>query len=221
MNKYNAVVLGATGLIGHHLLAFLLADEDFKTVTALTRRNLSITHPKLIEEIVNFENNEELKLKIGAYDVTFCCIGTTMKKTGGDRNKYRKIDYDIPVEIGKIAFDNGCKNCVFVSSVGADPNSGNFYLQLKGKAEKALASIPFQSLHIFRPSILLGKREEYRPGEKAAKKLMKFFSRLFIGKFTKYRAIEATEVAKAMVISSKSNLKSVVIYEYIQIKSLL
>lgn len=214
MSKYTAVVIGATGLIGHSLLELLLEHEKIEGVSVLTRRTVGIEHPKLEEQIVDFQNREELRLKMGKGDLFFCCIGTTQKKVRGDKEEYKKIDFGIPVTTAEIAFDKGFSTYLFVSSVGADSKSKNFYLQLKGKAEDVITSIGFKNTAIFRPSILLGKRDEYRAGENAAKALMRFSSGLFVGRYKKYRAIEASEVAKAMVLVGTGNGKGVHIYEY-------
>ncbi len=86
-----------------------------------------------------------------------------------------------------------------VSSLGADAKSSNFYLRTKGEMEQSLLSMGIKSLHFFRPSMLLGTRDESRPAETFGKIAMQAFSFLFIGGLKKYKAIHAHTVAKAMV----------------------
>ena len=205
MTDQKAVVLGATGLIGSQVVDELLKDDSFSIVKVLTRRSLSIIHPKLLQEIVDFTNIDEYTDKFGQGDVIFCCVGTTQKNVKGDRLAYRKVDYDIPVNAAAIGISNNFKKFMIVSSVGADAGSSNFYLQLKGETENALKEFPFESIGIFQPSILLGNRAEVRAGEKVMQKLMKLFSRLLIGSLKKYRAIDSRDVANAMVLESKQN----------------
>lgn len=205
MNDQTAVIIGATGLIGSQVVTELLNDESFTIVRALTRRSINNIHPKLLQEIVDFNNLDEYTEKFGEGDVIFCCIGTTQKNVKGDRLAYVKIDYDIPVNAANIGLTKGFTKFMIVSAVGANENSSNFYLQLKGKTESAIKKLTFESVGIFQPSILLGNRAEVRPGERFMQKVMKVFSKLLMGSFKKYRAIDSSDVASAMVMEAKKN----------------
>ena len=214
MNQKIAVIIGASGMVGSQVLEQLLKDDDFKLVRSLGRKTLDISHPKLQQEIVNFNNTMDLRQKFGEGDVIFCCVGTTQKKVNGDKEEYRKVDFKIPVNAAKIGIENGFQQYYLVSAIGADLKSSNFYLKIKGETEDAIKVLPFKSIGFFQPSILLGSRNESRPGEKAMQKLMKFFSRLLIGSFKKYRAIDALDVAKAMIEVSKKEIPGVHWYKY-------
>lgn len=198
----NAVLLGASGLIGSQLLPLLLASDAYHQVTILVRSSLNITHPKLKEVLVDFGNTNQLKEDLPDDPVVFCCVGTTRKKVKGDMNAYRKVDFDIPVTIGKLAAEKNAATYLLVSAVGADENSGNFYLKLKGETESALIKLNIPSLYLFRPSLLLGKRNESRIGEFIAQKIMPLLSFLFSGKYSLYKPIDAENVAKAMLQAS-------------------
>lgn len=165
-------------------------------------------------KLVNFDDPESVKLAIDGSDAVFCAIGTTQKKVGGDKVAYRKVDYDIPVNAARFCAETKCPNFLLVSSVGANSNSNNFYLKLKGEVEDAVQQRPIQSISIFRPSILLGKRSESRPGEKIGQSVMSFFAFLLVGGWEKYRPIDAEKVAKAMVAVAKEEKPGATIYEY-------
>jgi uncharacterized protein YbjT (DUF2867 family) len=214
MQGQTAVVIGATGLIGSQLLQLLLDDTSFSAVRILVRRSISISHPKLIVQTVNFTNYHDLKEKMSTGHSIFCCVGTTQKKVKGDKVAYRKVDFDIPVNTANAAIENGFKNYLLVSSSGANANSGNFYLQLKGSVEETISKLPFESIHFFRPSLLLGDRAEFRAAEKLAQGSMKFFSFLFLGALKKYKPIHSIDVAKAMAAAAKQQTKGIKIYEY-------
>jgi uncharacterized protein YbjT (DUF2867 family) len=214
MNEFTAVIIGATGLTGNLVLEELLKDNDFKTVRILARRNVKIIHPKLQQEIVNFTNVDEYTKKFGNGDVIFCCIGTTQKKVKGDKNLYKQIDYDIPVNAARIGISKGFKKFLIVSAIGAKESSSNFYLNLKGKTENALKQFHFDSLDIFQPSILNGDRKEIRIAEKFIQGILDIVSFLFLGPLKKYHAIGADNVAKAMVQASKQNKDGVHYYTY-------
>src|SRR5215210_4076821 len=214
MQLLTAVVLGATGFIGEQLVQQLLNDAAFSKVRILVRRPVKLSHPKLETEIVNFDNLAEYRQKLGRGDCIFCCIGTTQKKVKGDKNAYRKIDVDIPVNAAKMGKDAGFTNYLLVSAVGADAHSKNFYLRLKGEVEREIADLKFKTFHAFRPSILLGERKEFRLAELLGKGVMRGLSSLFIGNLKKYKGIEGANVARAMVAAAKSDGKGMYVHHY-------
>jgi uncharacterized protein YbjT (DUF2867 family) len=213
-----ATVIGATGLIGSHLLQELLKDPYFDTVRMLIRRPLDMTHPKLEKKIVDFNDNDSLLVALHDSDVVFCSVGTTQWKVKGDKAAYRKVDYDIPVKMARFCKMTGCEKFILVSAVGAGSSSRNFYLKLKGEVEEAVQSAGLHAVHIMRPSILLGERKEFRLEEKIAALLMKFFSFLIP---SKYKAIHARDVAKAMKAAAKSEQVGFFVYEYEEMKRMM
>lgn len=220
MPQQTAVIIGSSGLIGEALTSLLLQDDRFSQVRILVRRPVSLRHPKLDIRVVNFDEPDELSAQLGNGDCLFCCVGTTQKKVKGDKQAYRKVDYDIPITTARLGITNGFRQYLLVSAVGANPNSGNFYLQLKGSVEEDLTVLPYQAIHIFRPSLLLGHRQESRTGEKIAQVLMPALSFLLQGPLRKYRAIGARQVAQAMTVAALSGEAGVHVYQYDQIKQL-
>ncbi len=214
MSELTAVIIGATGLTGSLVLEELLKDPDFNKVRVLTRRTVNTIHPKLQQEIVNFNNLDEYTKKFGEGDVIFCCIGTTQKKVKGDKELYKQIDYDIPVNAASIGIAKGFKKFLIISAIGANEVSSNFYHSLKGKTENALKQFHFDSLDIFQPSLLNGNRNETRVLEKIIQGVMDIVSFLFLGPLKKYHAIGADNVAKSMVYAATQNKNGVHYYTY-------
>lgn len=221
MHRKTAVVLGATGLIGQHLVQELLQNEFFSKVRILVRRPLTINHPKADIQVVNFNDEKDIAARIDIGDVIFCCIGTTRKKVKGNKTEYRKVDYDIPIITARLGIQHGFNQFLIVSAIGANPIAANFYLQLKGCIEEDVTALPFESIHIFRPSILLGKREEFRFGENFGKVVMNAISFIFLGAWRKYKPIAAADVAKAMVAAANKEIAGVHMYEYDQMQKLI
>ncbi|MBN8673463.1 MAG: NAD(P)H-binding protein [Chitinophagales bacterium] len=213
-----ATIAGSTGLIGSYLVEELLKDDYFDTVRILTRRPLDISHPKLEKKLVDFEDADSLLVALANTDVLFCTVGTTQKKVKGDKIAYRKVDYDIPVNLARYCKIVGCKKFILVSSVGANSKSNNFYLRLKGETEEAVKAVGLQSLHIMHPSMLLGNRKEARPGERIGQVLMKAVSFLLPAK---YKPVQGRDVAKAMIAASKNNKTGAIICSYNEIMTLI
>lgn len=214
MQPQTAVVLGATGLIGGELVDQLLKDDTFTTVRILVRRPVELMHPKLEIRVVDFNNQDDFKNKLGQGDCIFCCIGTTMKNVKGDKKLYRKIDHDIAVHAAQLGIAAGFTTYLLVSAVGANALSKNFYIGLKGETEKDVAATGFKSLYIFQPSFLLGNRKKFRFTEVMLKGVFKGISKLFSGSLTKYKAIEAADVAKAMMTAAKKSETGTHIYTF-------
>lgn len=218
MQTQTAVILGATGMVGGLLLQKLLQNDQFSAIRILVRKPFGFRHPKLEVKQVQFDDAESFNEGIGKADSIFCCVGTTQKKVKNDKTAYRKVDYDIPVTAAQIAAKNGFKKYLLVSAIGANPNSANFYLQLKGSVEEDISPLPFESIHIFRPSLLMGNRNEKRTGENIAQVVMPLISWAMIGPLRKYRPITGEKVAKAMMLAALSPATGLHYYQYDQMK---
>ena len=212
-----ATLIGATGLIGGYLLQELLKDPSFDTVRILIRRPLDISHPKLEKRIVDFNDNDSLLIAIANSDIVFCTVGTTQRKVKGDKEAYRRIDHDIPVKAARFCKLTGCEKFLLVSSAGANSKGRNFYIKLKGEVEEAIQTVGLNSVHIMRPSMLLGDRKEFRWLEKIGTPLMKTFSFLIP---PKYKPIYAKTVAKAMIVAAKRSDEGFFIHENKEIKKM-
>lgn len=211
MNGQTAVVLGATGLIGSSLVEQLLKDDTFSKVRVLVRRPISLTHPKLEVVITDFSDYEQYRKNIGTGDCLFSCIGTTNANVKGDKLLYRSIDFDIPVNAARFGKEAGFKQFLLVSAIGADARSRFFYTRLKGEVEEMIAGYKFNGLHIFRPSFLMGRKQNERPGEVVLTTLFRISSLLIP---SKYKAIRASAVATAMLNAAKEGKNGLHIYYY-------
>ncbi|MBI1781050.1 MAG: NAD(P)H-binding protein [Sphingobacteriales bacterium] len=214
---HSVLVLGASGLIGNNLTDLLLKDNSITKVYVLVRRSLNIQHSKLEERIINFSDIDAYSNNFPQVDTIFCCIGTTQKQVKGNNDLYRSIDFDIPVNAAKIGLEKGVKKYVIVSAIGSNSKSSNFYVKLKGQVEEAIAALPFDAVHIMRPSLLLGYRKEFRLAERIFQAIMKPLNFLVPAK---YKAIEGSQVAAAMLKADKSNEKGVHSYTYKKMTSL-
>lgn len=187
-----AAIAGASGLVGSHLLSLLLQNSEYEKVIALVRNPLPLTHPKLEQRVVNFNDPETLKT--GADDI-FSCLGTTIAKAGSQA-KFREIDHDYPLNLAKAGKTEGATGFYIVSAAGADSRSSIFYSRVKGELDDTLSGMGFTKLGIFRPSMLLGDRQEFRLGEKIGKALMQCLSFMIPAK---WKAVQAATVANAML----------------------
>ena len=206
-----ALIIGSTGLVGSHLLNLLLDSNDYIKVITFVKRDAGIKHPKLIQHIIDFDKPETYEeLVVG--DDFFCTIGTTIKKAG-NKDAFRKVDFEYPKQFATFALQNKVKQFLIISSLGADANSGNFYLKTKGEIQNFLKKCNFESVSVLQPSLLLGNRTEFRLGEKIGAFFMKTLSFVFLGNLKKYKAIEGKTVAKALLTIAQANNSGFKIYE--------
>ncbi|PYI51599.1 NAD-dependent epimerase/dehydratase family protein [Paenibacillus flagellatus] len=200
-----AIVAGATGLIGRELVRQLLEDDGCDRVIALVRRPTGSAHPKLEERPTDYERlgsgpgDDE---GFGGADL-FCALGTTIKKAGSQA-QFRKVDLDYPLRLGEIGARAGARSYSLVSAMGANAKSGVFYNRVKGETEERLAALGPSAFYAFRPSLLLGERDEFRFGERAAAALAKPLSFVFTGPLANYKPIEAAAVAAAMIATART-----------------
>jgi uncharacterized protein YbjT (DUF2867 family) len=203
-----ALVAGSSGLIGSQLLNLLLEDSRYGRIIAISRKPIELAHPKLENVVLEFDQLQKHSQALKCDDI-FCCLGTTIKKVK-TKEAFRKVDFDYPLELARLGKEHGVEKYLLVSALGANKNSSLFYNQVKGEVEDAIAKIGMPTLHIFRPSLLVGPRSEPRSGEEAAKWVYKIFGFIIPAK---YMAIESIKVAQAMIHIAQENMKGVVIHE--------
>lgn len=214
-NDKTAVLLGSSGLIGGFCLRTLLSNTRYGSIVLLNRRTMpAAADPRLTQKTIHFDNLNAIDFA-GAADV-YCALGTTMHKAGS-REAFRRVDMDYPLAAAKAARESGAAQFVLVSSVGANARSSSFYLRTKGELDEEVSKLGFETVHIFRPSLLLGNREEFRLGERAMQALAPVLNLAMVGGLRRYRAICAETVGKAMVAAPQQGRNGTFIYEYDEI----
>jgi uncharacterized protein YbjT (DUF2867 family) len=194
-SRRTALLAGASGLVGGHLLQRLLADPRYKRVITVSRKALGIEHPKLRPLITDFDAIEAAVAGLGeTVDDAFCALGTTMR-TAGSRAAFRRVDFGYVVAFARAARAAGAQRFMLVSAIGASARSRIFYMRVKGETEEAVAALGYPALHIFRPGLLLGPRAESRPREALGMALMPLLNPLMLGPAKAYHGIPADMVA--------------------------
>ena len=203
-----ALLFGASGLVGSHLLNQLIKDTNYSKIKLFVRSVTEIIDPKVEIIKTDFNNLQNHKEDVKGDDCFFC-IGTT-KQNSSDKDEYRRVELDIPKEIAKIAKLNLVNSFIFVSAIYANPNSSGDYVRFKGLVEEELKRLNFPKLALMRPSFLMGDRKEKRVGEKIGIFVFKLLSPLFLGPLKKMKPIHSATVAKAMIKISKSENDQIV-----------
>jgi len=196
--KKTAMIIGATGLVGEKCLQYLIQSNAYDSVIALTRRKLSVNHPKLNNIVLDFDALEENVSRFAVDDV-YCCLGTTIK-TAGSKAAFRQVDYVYCYQLAQIAKKQGAQHFLLVSAVGANSKSTVFYSRVKGELENSLKALNYLQLSVFQPSLLLGERQEMRVGELLGRKSAPLINVLIPRYFDRYKPIESERVAAAMVV---------------------
>lgn len=200
---FTSLVLGANGLVGCALVNQLLLDDRYSQVRCLVRKPLVAKkyhdpEQKLQPVVIDFDNLDDYQGYFSV-DHVYVCLGTTIKKAKS-RHAFRKVDFEYVHAAAQISGLHNVRSFVWVSSVGANAQSSNFYLRVKGELEHAIFSLSEPS-HSFavRPSLLLGDRQESRIAERCGIALSKILSPLLIGALAKYKPIAAYDVAAKMI----------------------
>ncbi|WP_316803169.1 oxidoreductase [Pedobacter nototheniae] len=207
-----AIIFGASGFIGSYLLTELLNNPDYEQVTVVVRKDLNLINPKLKTLIGDLNSLPELKESIIANEI-YIALGTTKKNVPNEADYY-KIDHDYPVLAAKLAKENGAKSVFVVTAVGANAHSNIFYIKTKGQVELDIIALDFDHTHIFRPSMLMGNRTENRPMEKVFMGIWSVINPILFGSLKKYKGINGSEVAKAMINAAKNETEKVKIYHW-------
>jgi uncharacterized protein YbjT (DUF2867 family) len=217
-NKKHVLFAGSTGGIGKRLLSHLIARNAIDEIHLLLRRPMGIENPRVFEHIVDFKDLSKLKINTesSGETISFCTLGTTIKKAGSKQN-FSQVDLDFVFNFAKWASNNGSEQFAVISSLDANPNSKNFYLKTKGQMESSIKQLPWKSAWILRPSLLLGKRDEFRLAEFVGGALSKIVSPLLIGRLRRYRPIHMDHVATTLTSLIESSGTGNIVLESDQI----
>jgi uncharacterized protein YbjT (DUF2867 family) len=193
------LLAGATGLVGRECLALLSADPTVTAVTALVRREPAdaTSHVRKVRIVrVDFDRLEGHR-ELFAVDQVVCVLGTTIRQAGS-RAAFRRVDFDYPLAIARLALEQGAGHFLLVSALGASARSSVFYNRVKGELEKAVLALGYPSVTIVRPSLLLGARDEFRLGEEVGKCLAWLTP-------AAWKPVEARDVAAAIVAAARED----------------
>ncbi|MDP1420439.1 NAD(P)H-binding protein [Peribacillus simplex] len=218
MTNKTALILGATGVVGTQLVKVLSNSKIYREIHLLTRREMKFTEPKCTVHVVDFESLSMYADLFNVSDV-FICLGTTIKKAK-TKEAFRKVDYDYVIEAAKMAKTSNVEKLLVITAMGANSQSKLFYSRVKGDVEGTLQHLELNTVHIFRPSLLLGERKEFRAGEKISGLLSTFAKFVFVGPLRPYRAIEAKKVAAAMYAAAQTTAKGYHYYNSDEIEKL-
>lgn len=208
-----ALIAGASGLTGKECLYRLLESDEYTRIISVGRRMIPVKHHRLTQQQIDFSDPAHYE-KLPEVDDVFCCLGTTIRDAV-TRDRFYEVDFTYVINLARACREKGATQFLVVSALGANPDATVFYNRLKGEMEDELKTLGYPTLHIFRPALLLGSRPRLRPGEFAAQKISTALSFLFIGPIKKYKPIEASKVAKAMIHHALTNASGTHIHESI------
>ena len=202
-----ALIVGATGFVGSKLLALLARSPKYQQIICVTRRSLDldsalkneakIHRQKVHNIVVDFDQLESHQDQMKADDV-FCCLGTTIK-VAGSQAAFKKVDYDYCLATAQVTLAQGAEHFLLITAIGADTKSLAFYSRVKGELESSVTELGFKNFSVFRPSLLVGERSEFRLGEAIGEKVMGIANLALKGPLAAYHTISGEEVAGAML----------------------
>ena len=204
-----ACIFGATGVVGQALLLKLLHHPEYSAVWAITRRPITMPSNEKAtacfqhtasfhNEVIVFDKLKDFSLPNVQFDHVFCATGTTLKKTP-NLKEYRKIEVDYVKDIANFAKRHRAHLFSLVSAIGASARSLNIYARQKGEVEGYILSCGFTNTHIFRPSLIVGKREDFRTAEKIGALMMPLVRPFMRGALSRYRSLSGEAIAEQMI----------------------
>lgn len=203
MTTKTAIVIGATGLVGKALVNRLCQDDRYTQITCLLRSPLPANDyhdpmHKIQPLVIDFNQLQDFQGYF-TVDHVYCCLGTTIKKAGSE-SAFRRVDFEFVHVCAQLARAQRAKSFVWISSLGANANSRNFYLRVKGEVENAILTMPqLPNAAAVRPPLLMGVRKEERVGEAWGIKILQAISPIMKGPLAKYRPVHAQQVAGEMI----------------------
>ncbi len=206
-----ALIFGSTGLTGSTLLQHLLKEKYYSEIVCFVRREITSANAGLKYIVTDFRDLESHGKEFENADV-YCCLGTTIKKVNYDKEKFKEADLYTPLLIAGCSQKYNANQLLIISAMGANSKSSIFYNKVKGELQDKLFAIKLNSLHILQPSLLVGDRIEKRAGERIGEIILKLTKPLLIGGLKKYRAINVSAIAKAMLKLAKEHKQGAYIY---------
>ncbi len=185
----------------------LCESSGYDEVEVWTRREIGFCRPKLRARIIDFEGISDIVPH--KFDEFFCALGTTMKQAGS-REVFLRVDVDYVYAAAKWGKAAGVRRFVLVSSLGAKESSLSFYLRAKGRIERRVSELGFESLQIAHPPLILGERSDARPIKRIAGAVFKLLPACMLGKF---RPLSGASSVRAMINAASSDARGVQIYE--------
>ena len=211
-------LIGATGLIGAHVIAGVGEQKDMRLV-AVARRSLGAPGCSAVETVVAPVSEWPDAIAAAHADVLVCALGTTWRKAGRDEAAMRAVDLDLVIASARAARAAGTEHMIVVSSIGADPRGRTLYLRIKGEMEQALRQLGFRRLDVLRPGLLRGDRREWRAGEAAARVITPLIDPLLSGTMRRFRSIDARSLADAVFSLAREQAPGFYIHEYDSLRS--
>lgn len=208
-----ALLFGATGVVGSLCLNVLLEDPTYSRVVTIGRRATTRQHAKLVQIVAELDRLSGIEASaIGTVDAAFCCLGSTQSKAGS-KAEFRAFDAGYPAAAALFAKQHGAQQFLIVTAIAADPKSPMFYLKVKGEAEAGVIASGIASIAIFRPSLLIAARKDFRWKERLSEPFLRGLSVLLVGPARVLRPIRAETVARALVAVSHAPAPGATIYE--------
>ena len=218
MKTHEAILVGASGLIGKHVSSLLISNKTNQI--QLNRKSLEVMSEAVEEVIVDLKDENSFRGFLNA-DCIYITTGTRLTLMqllhikNKDRLSFLEVDFEMPLRIARAAYEKGVKKIALVSAIGANKKSNNFYLKTKGMLEEEILNMGFDKVVIARPGNLLGKRDLPTPKEvKIYELIFKIASPLMVSVLRKYRNIKAESVANSLISSVNEMRNGCVILEY-------
>ncbi|HEM3633574.1 TPA: NAD-dependent dehydratase [Streptococcus suis] len=199
MTVKTAVLLGATGEVGGHLLQELVTNPHYRKIYVLGRSSIQKLpdYQKIEKIIIDFDNLVVDPSILEQADV-FCAIGT------GERQDFEKVDYGYAYGFAKLCAGK-VRSFNLVSAMGANSQTSYKYLQVKGRLEQDLLALDLGKQRFYRPSMLIApQRKNLDWSEAVWIKIFQVITPVLVGPMAGWKGIKPADLARSMVTNALS-----------------
>ncbi len=191
-------IVGASGMVGGYALRYALENPTVGSVTAIGRKTLGVSHPKLKEVLHrNFADCSSLAETLSGQDAAVFCLGAYTGAVSDAELRTITVDYTAEFARGLRGSSPGAAFS-FLSGNGADPTGRSRmpFARYKGEAENTVLAAGFPHVYVFRPAYIYPVEPRNEPN---------FSYRLLRATYPAFRilfpnqVIRADDLARAMV----------------------
>jgi uncharacterized protein YbjT (DUF2867 family) len=194
----SVVMIGATGAVGGHAARTLAAMPEVGRLTLLGRRPVEgLAGAAVVQHVVDVMDPSTYAALLPGHAAAVCTLGVG-QPSKVSRDEFVNVDKTAALHFASACRASGIRHFSLLCSVGANANSGNFYLRIKGELEDGLRALGFDRLSLFEPSMILTPVNRYGWSHGLLLTVAPWLNPLLVGPLRKFRGVRVEVLGKAI-----------------------